>query len=101
MIRLEAIEDRTPFGIAAEISRHVEAGDLAPGERLPTVREVAARLGVSIGTVSTAWSALSASGVIVSRSISLVSAMMSATLSNVAVTPITSFVFVLRAPIGK
>lgn len=67
MIRLEAIEDRTPFGIAAEISRHVEAGDLAPGERLPTVREVAARLGVSIGTVSTAWSALSASGVIVSR----------------------------------
>jgi len=59
--------DPTPRAIAAELARLITAGDLAAGERLPTVREVAGRLGVSPATVSAAWKALSQAGLIVSR----------------------------------
>ena len=41
------IEDRSPHGIASAISRLITTGDLAPGDRLPTVRELAEDLGVS------------------------------------------------------
>lgn len=61
------LTERSPYGIAAQVSHLVDEGVLAPGERLPTVREIAARLGVSAGTVSAAWRALSDAGVIVSR----------------------------------
>ena len=44
-----AIDDRSPHGIAAGIARLITTGDLAPGDRLPTVRELAADLGVSPG----------------------------------------------------
>lgn len=64
---LANLAERTPRAIAAEIARLVTEGALAPGERLPTVREVASDLGVSAGTVSAAWHALSGAGVIVSR----------------------------------
>lgn len=67
MLSLAAFTARSPHGIAADVSRLVNEGTLAPGERLPTVRDIAAELGVSIGTVSAAWRALSAAGVIVSR----------------------------------
>ena len=61
------IDDRSPQGIAAAISRLVSSGDLAPGTRLPTVRDLAAELGISATTVSGAWQALAALGVIESR----------------------------------
>lgn len=64
---LSMLTERTPYGIAAEVSRLVDEQILAPGERLPTVREVAATLGVSVGTVSSAWRALADAGLIVSR----------------------------------
>lgn len=67
MLRAETLTERTPQGIAGEISRLVAEGSLAPGDRLPTVRRVAADLGVSAGTVSAAWRALAGAGVIVSR----------------------------------
>lgn len=67
MLRPTLLTARSPRGIAAEVSRLVDDGAIAPGERLPTVREIATALGVSIGTVSAAWRALSAAGVIVSR----------------------------------
>jgi DNA-binding transcriptional MocR family regulator len=67
MLRPDVLTERTPQGIAGEISRLVADGTLAPGDRLPTVRDVAAELGVSAGTVSGAWRALSAAGVIVTR----------------------------------
>ncbi|MDQ1129396.1 aminotransferase class I/II-fold pyridoxal phosphate-dependent enzyme [Microbacterium sp. SORGH_AS_0888] len=67
MLRAETLADRTPQGIAGEISRLVAEGVLAPGDRLPTVRRVAADLGVSAGTVGAAWRALAGAGVIVSR----------------------------------
>ncbi len=62
-----AIEERSPVGIAAGIARLITSGDLAPGDRLPTVRELAAELGVSPATVSHAWRSLADAGLIVSR----------------------------------
>lgn len=67
MLRPEALESRTPLGMAGEIARLVADGSLEPGERLPTVREMSAALGVSAGTVAAAWRALSDAGTIVSR----------------------------------
>lgn len=59
--------DRSPQGIAGVIARLVTDGVLVPGDRLPTVREVAAELSVSPATVSAAWQALARTGTIVSR----------------------------------
>ncbi|PUA79906.1 GntR family transcriptional regulator [Nocardioides currus] len=64
---LGALGDRSPQGIAGVFGRAIRAGELAPGDRLPTVREVAAELGVSPATVSAAWQALRRTGVVVSR----------------------------------
>lgn len=61
------VEEPTPHGIASAIARMITAGDLAPGDRLPTVRALAADLGVSPATVSHAWQTLSGAGLIVSR----------------------------------
>ena len=57
----------SPGDIAAWLARLINDGELAPGDRLPTVRAVATRLGVSPATVSQAWQALSRAGLIVSR----------------------------------
>ncbi|MCU1469865.1 MAG: GntR family transcriptional regulator [Glaciihabitans sp.] len=62
-----AIEEPSPSGIAGTIARLISSGDLAPGDRLPTVRELAADLGVSPATVSHAWQALASVGLIISR----------------------------------
>ncbi|WP_130178374.1 PLP-dependent aminotransferase family protein [Cryobacterium sp. SO1] len=64
---LDEIEHSTPVGIAAALGRLISSGRLAPGERLPTVRNLAGLLGVSPATISHAWQALSAAGLIVSR----------------------------------
>ncbi|MDM4762940.1 aminotransferase class I/II-fold pyridoxal phosphate-dependent enzyme [Galbitalea sp. SE-J8] len=62
-----AIQEPTPHGIAGAISRLITSGELAPGDRLPTVRELASALGVSPATVSHAWRTLASAGLIVSR----------------------------------
>jgi DNA-binding transcriptional MocR family regulator len=62
-----AVEERTPHGIAGAISRLITTGDLAPGDRLPTVRDLAKDLGVSPATVSHAWQTLASAGLITSR----------------------------------
>jgi DNA-binding transcriptional MocR family regulator len=62
-----AVEDSSPSGIAGTIARLIASGELAPGDRLPTVRELAADLGVSPATVSHAWQALAGVGLIISR----------------------------------
>ena len=64
---LGPVEDRSPRGIAGAFSRAIRSGKLAPGDRLPTVRDVAADLGVSPATVSAAWQALRRAGLVVSR----------------------------------
>jgi DNA-binding transcriptional MocR family regulator len=62
-----SVEQPTPSGIASTIARLITSGDLAPGDRLPTVRELASDLGVSPATVSHAWQALAGVGLIISR----------------------------------
>jgi DNA-binding transcriptional MocR family regulator len=62
-----SVEETSPSGIAGAIARLIASGDLAPGDRLPTVRELAADLGVSPATVSHAWQALAGVGLIISR----------------------------------
>lgn len=62
-----AVDEATPSGIAGAIARLITSGDLAPGDRLPTVRDLASDLGVSPATVSHAWQALAGVGLIVSR----------------------------------
>lgn len=59
-----AITDRTAKGIAATVSRMVTDGSLPVGTRLPTVRLLADRLGVSPTTVSEAWQILGEAGVL-------------------------------------
>jgi DNA-binding transcriptional MocR family regulator len=62
-----AIGDRSARGIAAAVSRLVTSGQLSGGARLPTVRSVAQRLGISPTTVSEAWGSLTKAGVIQTR----------------------------------
>lgn len=61
---VDAIEDRSARGIAAAVGRLIGAGDISPGTRLPTVRELAAALGTSPARVDAAWRALADKGVI-------------------------------------
>ncbi|UFS57423.1 aminotransferase-like domain-containing protein [Subtercola endophyticus] len=62
-----AVEKKTPEAIAAAVSRLIRTGQIASGDRLPTVRELASVLGVSPATVSNAWQALAGVGLITSR----------------------------------
>ncbi|MGI9603909.1 MAG: PLP-dependent aminotransferase family protein [Acidimicrobiales bacterium] len=58
------VDQATAQGIAAAIGAMVGEGELQPGDKLPTVRALAAELGVSVNTVSDAWRRLSSHGVI-------------------------------------
>jgi len=54
----ERLKERTARGIAVETSALIRSGALPIGARLPTVRDLAYKLGVSPATVSEAWSEL-------------------------------------------
>lgn len=58
------IEGRGAAEIAASVERAVGAGDLEPGQPLPPMRELAARLGVNPNTVAAAYRSLRDRGVI-------------------------------------
>ncbi|MDQ3468749.1 MAG: GntR family transcriptional regulator, partial [Actinomycetota bacterium] len=60
-------DGRSARRIAAVIGRMITAGDLTVGARLPTVRELSCRLGVSPTTVSEAWRSLAEVGAIEAR----------------------------------
>src|SRR5258706_1897596 len=62
-----AVDDRSARGIAAAVSRLVTSGTLPAGTRLPTVRDVARKLGISPTTVSEAWRSLAHAGAIQTR----------------------------------
>ncbi|WP_320171070.1 PLP-dependent aminotransferase family protein [Maridesulfovibrio sp.] len=53
--------------VEQEISRHIEAGDLVPGDRLPSLRQMSRSLQLSISTVNHAYEELEKRGLIESR----------------------------------
>lgn len=63
----EAGNERSARSIAAVLGRLISSGQLEAGARLPTVRALARRLGVSPTTVSDAWRTLADVGAIEAR----------------------------------
>jgi GntR family transcriptional regulator len=53
--------------IRSQIAAYVQGGMLTAGARLPTMRALAADLGVAVGTVARAYAELEAAGLVVSR----------------------------------
>jgi GntR family transcriptional regulator len=53
--------------IRSQVAAHIYAGNLVDGDRLPTVRALAADLGVAAGTVGRAYTELEAEGLVISR----------------------------------
>ncbi|MEU6808896.1 aminotransferase class I/II-fold pyridoxal phosphate-dependent enzyme [Streptomyces sp. NPDC046831] len=62
-----AINGATAREIAASVERGVSEGALGPGAALPPVRRLAEALGVSPGTVATAYKELRGRGIVVTR----------------------------------
>lgn len=54
-------------GLAETMAALIRSGDLIPGARLPTVREIARLMGCSQGTVATAWTSLRDKGFVETR----------------------------------
>lgn len=61
------LSDRTPAGIAEQIGQLISEKLLPVDSRLPTVRDVAQELGVSVGTIAQAWSLLREQGLVETR----------------------------------
>jgi len=53
--------------IRFQVLAHIEAGRLSPGDRLPTVRGLAADLGLAAGTVARAYRELESEGAVVTH----------------------------------
>jgi len=68
MIVIDSSAPTPPFEqLRTALLDAVESGELAAGERLPTVRRLADDLGVAPGTVARAYRELEASGIIETR----------------------------------
>lgn len=52
------------LAIADALAADIAAGDLSPGDRLPTHRDLAWRLGVTVGTVSRAYAEAARRGLV-------------------------------------
>ena len=66
--RPDADDPTPPFEqLRSQVALRVAAGELAPGTRLPTVRALAAELGLAAGTVARAYRELEADGVVVTE----------------------------------
>lgn len=61
------IEPPYEANIIADIQRQIAAGELKPGDRLPTLAELTDRYGCSLGSVRNALKALKAAGVLKSH----------------------------------
>ncbi|MGJ9373031.1 GntR family transcriptional regulator [Nesterenkonia sp. CF4.4] len=61
------LSERSPNGIAEQVRELISAGTLSGGMRLPTVRDLATEIGVSVGTIAQAWSLLRESNLVETR----------------------------------
>jgi GntR family transcriptional regulator len=67
-ISLDLSSPVPPFEqIRARVAALIDAGTLAPGARLPSVRALAADLGIAVGTVARAYRELEGAGYVESR----------------------------------
>ena len=67
-LRLDPDESTPPYEqLRRQLSAVIQSGTLAPQTRLPTVRQLAADLGVAAGTVMRAYAALEGEGLVVTR----------------------------------
>lgn len=67
-LRVDRDSDVAPFEqIRAGVVAAIDAGELAPGDRLPTIRGLAAELGLAPNTVAKAYRELEADGVVETR----------------------------------
>lgn len=67
-LQIDPASDRPPFEqVRVGIIELIESGELLSGERLPTVRALASRLGVAANTVARSYRELEAAGVIETR----------------------------------
>ena len=60
----ERLDSPTAKGLAHAVSAAIRDGHLAPGDRLPPIRTIAAQLALSPTTVSSAWALLARSGTV-------------------------------------
>ena len=68
VLPLDPSSSEPPFEqLRRQVATRAASGDLAPGTRLPTVRGLAAELGLSAGTVARAYKELEADGVVVTE----------------------------------
>ena len=67
-LRLDPGDPTPPYEqLRRQLATAIESGLLPPGTRLPTVRQLAADLGVAAGTVMRAYAELEGGGLIVTR----------------------------------
>ena len=67
-ITVDLASPTPPFEqIRSQIAGHVRGGLLLAGSRLPTMRALAADLGVAVGTVARAYAELESAGLVASR----------------------------------
>ncbi len=67
-LRLDPGDPTPPYEqLRRQLSAVIQSGTLAPLTRLPTVRQLAADLGVAAGTVMRAYAALEGEGLVVTR----------------------------------
>ncbi len=67
-LRLDPDDPTPPYEqLRRQLSAVIQSGTLAPQTRLPTVRQLAADLGVAAGTVMRAYAALEGEGLVVTR----------------------------------
>lgn len=65
LLVLDPTSDSAPYEqVRSQVAALVTGGDLAPGQKLPTVRRLAADLGLAANTVARAYRMLEADGVI-------------------------------------
>lgn len=67
-LRVDSRDPTPPYEqLRRQLAELIGAGQLAPGDRLPPLRQLAADLGLAVGTVARTYRELEAGGLVVSR----------------------------------